>query len=118
MIDENAVSARSRPSLHERGAHPCSLLGPSGRRSPSNVKAGDAQQDQSKPEQGRELLDALSEFENLLSEFQPVSFATSRLTVTVGTVRSHPRAVDRGTPSSVAMVRSPVRCTSSPSRWS
>src|SRR5262249_42724639 len=42
-----------------------------------------------------------------------VRSATSRLTTTVGAVPNHPRAVERGTPRSVAMVRSPTRRTSS-----
>jgi len=46
------------------------------------------------------------------------SSATFRLTTTVGAVQSHPRAVDRGTPRSVAMVESTVRWMSSRSRWS
>ena len=42
----------------------------------------------------------------------------SRLTTTVALRRSHPRAVERGTPRSVARVTSPVRRTRSQSRWS
>ena len=44
--------------------------------------------------------------------------ASSRVTTTLGDARSHPRAVERGTPRSVAMVTSPVRRTRSLSRWS
>ena len=39
---------------------------------------------------------------------------TSRLTTTSGARRSHPRAVERGTPISVARVTSPVRCGRDP----
>jgi hypothetical protein len=44
--------------------------------------------------------------------------ATSRLPTIVGAGRSHPHAVERGTPRSAAMVRSPVRRTRSRNRWS
>jgi hypothetical protein len=44
--------------------------------------------------------------------------ATSRLTTTFGALPSHPRAVERGTPRSVAIRTSPVRWTRSRSRWS
>ena len=44
--------------------------------------------------------------------------ASSRVTTTLGDARSHPRAVERGTPRSVAMVTSPVRRTRYLSRWS
>ena len=40
-------------------------------------------------------------------------FTTSTLTTTAGAAPSHPRAVERGTPKSVAMVRSPLRWTNS-----
>jgi hypothetical protein len=39
----------------------------------------------------------------------PSGSVTSRLTTVFGVVPSHPRAVERGTPRSVAMVTSPVR---------
>jgi len=42
----------------------------------------------------------------------------SKVTTTFGVWPSHPRAVERGTPRSVAMVTSPVRWTRSRSRWS
>ena len=47
-----------------------------------------------------------------------VSSVTSRPTTMVGVSPSHPRAVERGTPRSVATVTSPVRWTRSRSRWS
>jgi len=43
---------------------------------------------------------------------------TSRVTTTCGAFSSHPRAVERGTPRSGAMVISLVRWTRSRSRWS
>jgi hypothetical protein len=43
---------------------------------------------------------------------------TSRLTTAFGALPSHPRAVERGTPRSVAIVTSPVPWTRSRSRWS
>jgi len=47
-----------------------SLSGPWGESPTSQREAGDAQQDQREPEQRREFLDAVLEFEDLLSEFQ------------------------------------------------
>ena len=97
----------------------CILACPSGSRSSDSVKPDTRQQGQHNPEQRRELLDASSEFPDLVSEFaRTVRSATSRLTTTGSAVRSHPRAVELGRPRSVAMVTSPVRWTSSRSRWS
>ena len=45
------------------------MSGPSGSRSPANVKP-EAQQDQREPEQRREFLDGLLQFEDLVAEFQ------------------------------------------------
>jgi hypothetical protein len=47
-----------------------------------------------------------------------VRSATPRETTTVGAAPSHPRAVERGTPRSVATVTSPLRWTRFRSRWS
>jgi hypothetical protein len=46
------------------------------------------------------------------------SSRTSRLITSCGPDRSHPAAVERGTPSLVATLRSPVTRTSSRSLWS
>ena len=47
-----------------------SLVGTIGESLACQRKAGDAQQDQRKPQQRREFLDGLLEFEDLVSEFQ------------------------------------------------
>jgi hypothetical protein len=47
-----------------------------------------------------------------------LELATLRLITILGAAASHPRPGERGTPRFVAMVRSPVRRTTSRSRWS
>ena len=64
------------------------------------------------PEQRRELLN-VSRLQDLCQSSVLVRSTTSTLTTTAGAAPSHPRAVERGTSKSVAMVRSPLRGTSS-----
>ena len=83
------------------------------RRSPEKLKPEVCKHGQRQPEQRRELLKRRRSFRFSCRSSVSVRSATSTLTTTAGAAPSHPRAVERGTPKSVAMVRSPLRWTSS-----
>lgn len=84
----------------------------------SKAKPRGSEQGQHEPEQRREFLDASPQLGDLLSEF---GLSQVRNIQTDHDRRSRakpPRAVERGTPRSVAMVTSLVRWTRFRSRWS
>ena len=85
------------------------LVGTIGQSLARQREARDAQQDQSESEQRREFLHASSEFEDFVSEFQLGQVRHVQTDRHGQRGAEPPRAVDRGTPRSVAMVRSSVR---------
>jgi hypothetical protein len=67
---------------------------------------------------GRELLHASAQSQDLLSELRLSELRHIQTTTKVGVARSHPRAVERGTPRSAATVASPVPWTRCRRLWS
>jgi hypothetical protein len=76
---------------------------------PRQGESGGSVDGEHEPKQRRELLDASPEHEDLMPEFRVRAGGRVKTTTTVAGPPNHPRAVERGTPRSVARVTSPVR---------
>jgi hypothetical protein len=114
-----AVLPHEAVPRRRRGPDLAQPLGEDGERAGRDVAIfGRGQQSQHEPEQCHELPHPSSQLDNLLSEFRLRELRHIQTDNDRWRLAEPPRAVERGTPRSVATVTSPVRCTRFRSRWS
>jgi hypothetical protein len=100
------------------GAQDPDLGGSVGQMLVGQLESRTSKEDKGEPKEGGELLYASPELQDLLLEGRRAQVRHVQAHHDFGGLSSHPRAVERGTPRSVAMVTSPVRWTRFRSRWS